>query len=141
MTPQQIALVRQQFGLVARSADAFAAGFYDTLFTLDGTLRTMFPADLSAQRGKLVKVLAHVILSLHDLGAVIDDVRALGARHAGYGVTITDYDTVGIALLTTLGDHLGDRFDDEAQAVWAQCYGMLADAMIEAGRQAPAAAA
>lgn len=141
MTPRQIALVRQQFGLVARHADTVAAGFYDTLFTLDGTLRPLFPADLAAQRGKLVQVLAHVILSLHDLGAVIDDVRALAARHAGYGVTSTDYDTVGIALLTTLDDHLGDRFDDEARAAWALCYGTLADAMIDAGRSAPAVAA
>jgi hemoglobin-like flavoprotein len=140
MTPDQIALIRRQFGLVARRADAFAADFYDHLFMLDGTLRPMFPADLSAQRGKLVKVLAHVILSLDDLGAVIDDVRALGARHVGYGVTAADYQTVGIALLKTLGDHLGDAFDDASRAAWARCYGMLAEAMSEA-EGAPRAAA
>ncbi|MGQ3355624.1 MAG: globin domain-containing protein [Phreatobacter sp.] len=139
MTPDQIALIRQQFGLVARRADAFAADFYDNLFHLDGTLRPMFPADLSAQRGKLVKVLAHVILSLDDLGAVIDDVRALGAKHVGYGVSAGDYQTVGIALLKTLGDHLGDRFDDASRAAWARCYGTLADVMTEDGAARAAA--
>lgn len=139
MTPDQITLVRRQFGLVARRADAFAADFYDNLFHLDGTLRPMFPADLAAQRGKLVKVLAHVILSLDDLGAVIEDVRALGARHADYGVSATDYDTVGIALLKTLADHLGDGFDDASRTAWARCYGLLADAMSEAGQTRAAA--
>jgi len=139
MTPDQIALVRRQFGLVARSADAFAADFYDNLFHFDGTLRPMFPADLSAQRGKLVKVLAHVILSLDDLGAVIDDVRAHGVKHVGYGVTAADYDTVGIALLKTLGDHLGELFDDASRTAWARCYGLLAEAMSEAGEARAAA--
>ena len=100
MTPSQITLIRHQFGIIARRSDAFSAQFYDRLFLLDPTLRPLFPADLGAQRGKLVRALAQVILSLHDLDAVIGDVRALGLRHTGYGVTAAHYDTVGLALGT-----------------------------------------
>lgn len=132
MTPAQITLIRQQFGLIARQSDAFSAQFYDQLFRLEPTLRPMFPPDLGAQRGKLVKALAHVILSLHDLGAVINDVRALGLRHTGYGVTAAHYDTVGLALLETLASTLGEAFDDDSRAAWALAYGTIADAMIEA---------
>ncbi len=132
MTPLQVTLIRQQFGTIARQSDAFSARFYDQLFRLDPSLRPLFPDDLGAQRGKLVKALAHVILSLHDLAAVIDDVRALGLRHTGYGVTAAHYDTVGLALLETLAALLGDTFDDESRAAWALAYGTIADAMIEA---------
>lgn len=136
MTPSQITLIRHQFGTIARQSDAFSEQFYDRLFRLDPALRPMFPADLGGQRGKLVKALAHVILSLHDLPAVIGDIRALGLRHNGYGVTAAHYDTVGLALLETLADMLGDMFDDASRTAWALAYGTIADAMIEASEQA-----
>jgi nitric oxide dioxygenase len=135
MTPSQITLIRHQFGVLARQSDAFSARFYDHLFRLDPALRPMFPADLGAQRGKLVQALAHVILSLHDLDAVIGDLRALGLRHTGYGVTAAHYDTVGLALLETLAATLDDTFDDESRTAWALAYGTIADAMIEAAAQ------
>jgi nitric oxide dioxygenase len=135
MTPSQITLIRHQFGIIARRSDAFSAQFYDRLFLLDPTLRPLFPADLGAQRGKLVRALAQVILSLHDLDAVIGDVRALGLRHTGYGVTAAHYDTVGLALLETLADMLGDMFDDASRTAWALAYGTIADAMIEAAAE------
>jgi hemoglobin-like flavoprotein len=141
MTPNQIAIVRRQFGEIAPRKDEFAAAFYDNLFDTDPTLRPMFPADMRPQRAKLVQALAHVILSLDNLPAVMDDVRALGLRHSGYGVTPDHYNTVGEALLMTLGEVLGDAFNDTAQAAWALAYGTLADAMIEAAAEAEMAAA
>ena len=141
MTPSQIILIRRQFGALARRGDDFAALFHNRLFRLDPALRPLFPADLAAQRGKLVKALAHVILSLHDLPAVIGEIRALGLRHTGYGVTAAHYDTVGLALLETLADMLGDAFDGESRTAWALAYGTVADAMIEAGAQVAASVA
>lgn len=132
MTPQQIAIVRRQFGLIARDKDGFAAAFYDNLFHAHPALRPMFPGDMRPQRTKLVQALAHVILSLDNLAAVIDDVRALGMRHAGYGVTADHYDAVGEALLRTLAQTLGDAFDHASEAAWALAYGTVADAMIAA---------
>jgi hemoglobin-like flavoprotein len=136
MTPSQIAIVRQQFGLIAPQKEAFASLFYNKLFAANPALRTMFPAEMGPQRTKLVAALAHVILSLDNLGAVIDDVRQLGARHAGYGVSADHYALVGESLLATLAETLGSRFDATAEAAWALAYGTLADAMIEAAAEA-----
>jgi nitric oxide dioxygenase len=135
MTPAQIAIVRQQFGWIAPQKDAFASLFYDKLFAANPTLRPIFPVDMRPQRTKLVSALAHVILSLDNLGAVLDDVRTLGMRHAGYGVVADHYAAVGEALLATLADTLGNRFDAAAEAAWALAYGTLADAMIEAAAE------
>lgn len=133
MTPQQIALIRSQFGIVAARKDLFAAAFYEALFVTDPTLRPLFPADMKPQRAKLVQALAHVILSLDDLGAVLDDVRILGLRHVGYGVEPDHYNTVGEALLAALAETLGEVFDAAAESAWALAYGTIADVMIEAG--------
>ena len=54
MTPAQIQLLRRSFAAVLPTADATAARFYDNLFAADPPLRALFPADLKAQRAKLV---------------------------------------------------------------------------------------
>jgi hemoglobin-like flavoprotein len=133
MTPAQTATIRRQFGQIAPRKEEFAALFYDRLFDGDPTIRPMFPADMRPQRVKLVQALAHIILSLDNLDAVIGDVRELGMRHVGYGVRPDHYNAVGEALLATLAEMLGDSFDDFAQAAWALAYGIIADAMVEAG--------
>lgn len=140
MTPAQTATIRRQFGQIAPRKEAFAAAFYDRLFDGDPTIRPMFPADMRPQRAKLVQALAHIILSLDNLQAVMPDVRELGMRHAGYGVQPDHYNAVGEALLATLEEMLGEDFDDAAQAAWALAYGTFADAMAEAAAEMAIAA-
>jgi hemoglobin-like flavoprotein len=67
-------------------------------------------------------------------------IRALGARHAGYQVTDDHYATVGAALLWTLEKGLGPEFTPEVRAAWTTTYSLLANVMIEAQRDARAAA-
>jgi hemoglobin-like flavoprotein len=140
MTPAQTATIRRQFGQIAPRKEEFAALFYDHLFDGDPTIRPLFPADMRAQRGKLVQTLARIILSLDRLDAVMDDVRELGQRHVGYGVGPDHYNAVGEALLATLAEMLGDSFDAASEAAWALAYGTIADAMVEAGAELAIAA-
>ena len=50
------------------------------------------------------------------LDVLLTHTRALGARHAGYGVRAADYQTVGDALLAALAAVLGDSFDAPTRA-------------------------
>ena len=50
---------------------------------------------------------------------------------------VEHYDTVGGALLWTLGAGLGDAFTDDVKTAWTRAYGILAGAMKEAAK-APA---
>lgn len=140
MTPAQTATIRRQFGQIVARKEAFAAAFYAHLFAGDPTIQALFPADMRPQRARLVQALAQIILSLGNLQAVMAAVHELGIRHAGHGVHPDHYNAVGEALLATLGEMLGDEFDDAAQAAWARAYGMIADAMAEAAAQMSIAA-
>lgn len=64
--------------------------------------------------------------------------RALGARHAGYGVRDEHYDTVGAALLWTLGQGLGETFTDDVRDAWTSAYTLLATTMKDAAEEAAA---
>ena len=131
----EIELVQGDWVQVATIADTAATLFYDRLFSLDPTVKPMFPADLSEQKKKLMHTIGIAVKGLGDLGALVPVVQALGRRHAGYGVKPQHYDTVGSALLWTLKTGLGDGFDAAHESAWTKVYGVLAQTMIAASSQ------
>ena len=56
-------------------------------------------------------------------------VQALGRRHAAYGVEPRHFNTVGEALLWTLGQGLGPAFTPNVRAAWAAVYEVIATQM------------
>ena len=70
----------------------------------------MFPTDLTAQKGKLMTMIATAVTNLHQVDKIVPAVQDLGRRHVGYGVTAAHYKPVGEALIWTLEKGLGDGF-------------------------------
>lgn len=133
MTPAQVAMIRESWTAVEPIQNMAATLFYDRLFELDPTLRRLFRrTDMAGQKKILMQTLTVVVKSLDRLNQIVPAVQALGRRHAGYGVRASHYDTVGAALLWTLGQGLGDAFVPELRDAWAEAYSVLATVMIEA---------
>ncbi len=141
MTPRQVESIRASWTQVEPIQDLAATLFYDRLFELDPTLRRLFRrTDMAAQKKVLMQTLTVVVRSLDRLETLVPAIQALGRRHAGYGVRASHYDTVGAALLWTLGQGLGDGFTAELRDAWAEAYGVLATVMIDASEVHEAAA-
>jgi hemoglobin-like flavoprotein len=138
MNPKQIALVQTSFAEVVPIADVAAELFYDRLFELDPSLRGMFRGDMKEQGQKLVTMIGVVVSGLKTLDRIVPGVRALGARHAAYGVRDEHYDIVGAALLWTLAKGLGAAFTDDVREAWTAAYTLLADTMKDAASEAAA---
>jgi hemoglobin-like flavoprotein len=133
MTPRQQNLIKESFGMVAPIADQAALIFYDRLFELDPSLRRLFAhTDMAAQRKNLMQTLTVVVKSIDKLETIVPAVEALGARHAGYGVTPAMFATVGQALLDTLSVGLGDAFTPETRNAWIDAFTILSSVMIGA---------
>jgi hemoglobin-like flavoprotein len=139
MTPIAISLVKESFRKIVPIADQAAAIFYARLFELDPDLRPMFRGDMAEQGRKLMMMLATAVGALDRLDQLVPVVRALGARHAGYGVAEEHYATVGAALLWTLEKGLGAEFTPAVREAWTNTYSLLANTMISAQREAHAA--
>ncbi len=135
MTPQQIALVRSSFALVAPIADSAASLFYSRLFELDPSLRPLFKTNLESQGNKLMGMIASAVSLLDQPEKLMPVVRNLGRRHVGYGVEERHYETVGSALLWTLEKGLGAEFTPEVESAWAVVYGTLATTMQRAAEE------
>lgn len=138
MTPEHIALVQRSFADVLPIADTAAALFYERLFTLDPTLRSLFHSDMRQQGCKLMAMLKIAVTGLSRLEELVPVVQQLGVRHWGYGVQDAHYATVGAALLWTLQQGLQERFTPEVQAAWSSAYTLLADTMRAAAAAAEA---
>jgi hemoglobin-like flavoprotein len=136
MTPDQIAAVQKSFSAVLPIADQAGIMFYQRLFATDPRLRTLFSGDISAQSEKLMQMIGTAVYGLYQPETIIPTVRALGARHAGYGVSEADYETVAAALMWTLERGLGPAFTPEVAEAWVAAYTMLADTMKAAARDA-----
>lgn len=132
MTNTQKQLVQGTFGQVAPIADTAAKLFYDRLFDLDPSLRALFKSDMDEQGRKLMQMIGAAVNGLDDMEALLPTVQDLGRRHANYGVLESHYETVGEALLWTLGQGLGEKFTPEVEEAWAETYTVLATVMKEA---------
>jgi hypothetical protein len=80
MTPDQVTLVQESFAKVAPISDTAAVLFYDRLFEVAPSVKSMFPADMTEQRKKLMATLAFVVNGLGDFESILP--AASDWRHA-----------------------------------------------------------
>ena len=135
MTPRQIDLVQSTFKSLAPISDTAAQLFYGKLFELDPALKVLFKGDMREQGRKLMMMIGTAVAGLNDLPRLLPAVQSLGKRHAGYGVKPEDFDTVAQALLSTLGQGLGEAFTPEVKQAWTETYMTLAGVMKQAAYQ------
>lgn len=129
MDTNQILLVQESFAKVAPIAEQAAEMFYQRLFELDPSLAKLFKGGMKEQGVKLMTMIAAAVRGLTDLDKLVPVLQMLGARHVGYGVKDSDYETVGKALLWTLEQGLGQAFTSDVRAAWTAVYALLAKTM------------
>lgn len=132
MTTRQIELIQQSFRLVEPIIDDAAILFYERLFEIDPSLRPMFQQPRRDQARLLAQTLAVVVKGIDRPAQLRNAVKALGERHANYGVRDEHYATVGEALLWTLEAGLKDAFTSEVRDAWVAAYSWLAFTMQSA---------
>jgi hemoglobin-like flavoprotein len=132
MKSSQITLVQSTFDRILPISDVAARIFYERLFHLDPCLRRLFNGDSRMQGKKLMDAIAIIIGNLNRPERIIPGIRALGRRHAAYGVQEHHYETFGDALEWTLEHGLGDAFTADVRSAWSAVYDLLSETMKQA---------
>ncbi len=130
MTEDQVKLVQQSFAKVAPISETAALLFYDRLFEIAPSVRSMFPGDMTEQRRKLMAMLTAVVNGLNNLESILPAASALATRHVSYGAKAEHYPVVGAALLWTLEKGLGEAWTKEVADAWTAAYATLSGYMI-----------
>jgi hemoglobin-like flavoprotein len=133
--------IKATWRLVEPIGDTVADLFYRRLFELAPNYQSLFKSDLTAQKRKLMAMLAFIVKSLGWVDAAWRDevnpesdlfliVLALGRRHRElYAIPDEAYVTVRDTLLWTLDYGLGEAFTPEARTAWQRVYDLVATTM------------
>jgi nitric oxide dioxygenase len=130
MTPGQVQLVQESFAKVAPISEQAAMLFYDRLFDVAPSVKSLFPTDMREQRKKLMATLAFVVGGLNNLDSILPAASALATRHVTYGARPEHYRVVGGALLWTLEKGLGEAWTPDVASAWTAVYGTVSGFMI-----------
>ncbi|MEC9369611.1 MAG: globin family protein [Pseudomonadota bacterium] len=133
LTRRQKQLVRESFATLSPASDLLAEAFYRRLFEIAPQVRPMFTDSEAEQRRKLITALRLAVAGLDRIGEIAPTLRLLGVRHRDYGVAPLHYGYVAEALLWTLSNCLGDRFDSETRDAWVAVYTLMAEIMTAEG--------
>lgn len=117
---------------LAPVATEVVASFYDELFTRLPGIRQMFPADLSAQKDRLLVALLALVSGGTEPAMLMHELQELGRDHRKFGARPAHYHAVGAALIATLSRFAGMVWTPAVKAAWLARYGAAAAVMLRA---------
>jgi hemoglobin-like flavoprotein len=123
---------QRAFAAAFSHADTLGLLFYARLFELDPMLRALFKTDLEEQAHSLMTMLKLCMEGLDERAELQYALRNLGARHLEYGVKPGDYATVENALLWTMRQALGNKWDAETEAALQAAFHLFVTEMQSA---------
>ena len=112
--------------------DELAATFYAILFETYPYLRSLFPADMAAQRTKLTEMLAWIVACLDRPDETLPAIADLGRRHAGYGAKPEHYPLIRDTLVRAMARVAGRDWDDDLAADWHRSIDLITRHMLAA---------
>ena len=132
--------LRTSFELVITRQPDLTHVFYEELFARHPEARPLFSRNpMEVQERMLAETLVAALDHLEDGEWLRSNLAALGARHAGYGVTPAMYGWVADALLATLGQVAGDQWTDAYRTAWTEVLGAIESLMLAGYPSTPAA--
>jgi NAD(P)H-flavin reductase/hemoglobin-like flavoprotein len=130
------ARLKQSWVLVAGYGDEVPFYFYSTLFLAHPETRQMFPTNMAGQRDRLVTALGHIVSNVDQVDQLVGFLQGLGADHRKFAVRAEHYPAVGEALVATLRHFLGDQWTEDLANDWTAAYGLIAQVMTDAAKEA-----
>ncbi|ELS00894.1 family 3 adenylate cyclase [Xenococcus sp. PCC 7305] len=122
---EQIDIVKTSFNDLLPEADSLAKIFYEQLYEMAPSVRSMFKGEPHQRQQQLLYVLQSAVKGLSNLEELVPKVQDFGRRYVGHRVKEKDYENVGEALLWSLKQKLGQDFTPEVQKAWAAVYNLL----------------
>ena len=135
MTDRNILIIKTTWSYTITQPDVAGELFYQKLFEMDPSLKSMFPNDMDAQIQKLIDMITYMVTHLQTMQDIQKQIDAMAIRHAGYGVKKEHYQLVGTALLWMLESRLDELWNDEAKDAWTSLYRLWSTSMINASEE------
>ena len=120
------------FDIIAPRGGELVELFYTRLFAAAPAVKPLFAGtDLARQRTMLLRTLVLLRKALRDLDAIVPALRALGARHVGYGARPEHYPVVADVLIAAMAEVAGAAWELRHERAWSAALEAVAGAMLE----------
>lgn len=139
LTKEQAECIRASAERLSEANIAATTTFYEELFTVAPEMRQLFPGDMFAQSRKLWDSIVVVVESAYDLSRIEAEFRALGARHADYGVRPEYYPTVTRVLIDTVAALMRKEWTPAHQVAWEGALQAVTELMMAGAAEYEAA--
>lgn len=134
LTATELTQLRASYAQIAAQSERAAALFYQRLFVLNPSLKSLFHGDMREQGRKLISTLGLISSAADRLDELVPSIRQLGIRHATYRVKDVHYATVGTALLEMVQQMMAETYHPSVGEIWGRVYAFLSAQMIDAAR-------
>lgn len=127
--------LEESFAALAPRGEELVERFYHRLFETHPDVRTLFPEDMTQQRGKLLSTLVLVVNSIRNLDGLVPVLHNLGARHLELGTLPEHYGAVRDGLVDTMAEMAGALWSDTLDQDWRTTIDLLSSIMLEGANQ------
>lgn len=133
LSQKTISIVKSTAPVLEKHGEALTKHFYKKMFSNNPEVKTLFnPAHQAAglQQKALAGAICAYAANIDNLDALGGAVELIAQKHASLHIEAKDYPIVGMNLLASIKDVLGDAATDDIVNAWEEAYGFLAEILI-----------
>ncbi|MFA6188681.1 MAG: globin domain-containing protein [Sulfuricurvum sp.] len=131
LSQETITAVKATIPLVNQEAENITARMYEILFTKYPETKPLFDNADKDQHKKLAGAIAAFAGNIDNLGVLGAAVEKMAQSHVTTQVKPIHYPMVADALITAMGDVLGEAFTDARKNAWIEAYTFLANILMQ----------
>lgn len=131
LSQKTVSAVKETIPLIGKNAEKITTRMYEILFSKYPETKPLFENATSDQHKKLAGAIAAFAANIDNLGALSSAVEKMANTHVLTNVKPEHYPMVADALITAIGDILGDDFTDEYKQAWTEAYNFLANILMK----------
>ncbi|MCY0970040.1 NO-inducible flavohemoprotein [Chryseobacterium wangxinyae] len=133
MTNDQKNLIKSTVPILKSNGIDLTKHFYSRMFMHNPELKNVFNMGNQAS-GKQQNALAGAVLAyaehIENPEVLIGVLKSIGNKHVSLNITPEQYDIVGLHLIASIKEVLGETADDKLIEAWTEAYNELAQIMI-----------
>ncbi|WP_228453095.1 globin domain-containing protein [Chryseobacterium sp. CH1] len=133
MNTKQKELVKATVPVLKSNGTDLTKHFYTRMFKHNPELKNIFNMGNQAS-GKQQNALAGAVLAyaenIENPEVLINALKSIGNKHVSLNITPDQYDIVGLHLISSIQEVLGETANTELIEAWTQAYNELAQVMI-----------
>ncbi|MCL4430696.1 MAG: globin domain-containing protein [Epsilonproteobacteria bacterium] len=131
LSSETIAAIKETIPLVNQEAENVTTRMYEILFSKYPETKPMFSNAAKDQHKKLAGAIAAFAGNIDNLGVLGAAVEKMAQSHVMTQVKPIHYPMVADALITAMGDVLGEAFTDARKNAWVEAYTFLANILMQ----------